>query len=104
MKYAKKLDEILSRYPWYLRVRCISYRKWKKFTPTKNWRLWLLWDFLKSPKRLFDLNLMTLYKICKRIEKRFGVEGMVFFTRVSKTFSPEANETLHVPEDGQNTE
>lgn len=27
MKYAKKLDEILSRY---LRLRCISYRKWKK--------------------------------------------------------------------------
>ncbi len=95
MKYAKKLDEILSRYPWYLRFRCISYRKWKKCVPN-NWRLWLLWDFLKSPKCLFELNLMTLYKICKRLAKRLGLDSMEFYTRVSKTVSEKANETFLV--------
>lgn len=99
MKYAKKLDEILSRYPWYVRIRCISYRKWKKFTPSKNWKLWLVFDLFKSPRELLSLNLQTLYKICKRLAKRFGLESMEFYTRVSKTVSKEANETLHIPKD-----
>lgn len=93
MKYAKKLDEILSRYPWYVRIRCISYRKWKKHVPV-NWKFWLLFDFLKTPKSLLSINLETLYKICKRLAKRFGLDSLEFYTRVSKTVSDTANETF----------
>lgn len=93
MKYAKRLDEILCQYPWYIRIRCISYRKWKKSVP-ENWKFWLLFDFLKSPSSLLSVNLETLYKICKRLAKRFGLESLEFYRRVSKTISKEANETL----------
>ena len=105
MKYAKKLDDILSKYPWYVRIRCISYRKWKKMKLPKNWRLCLIIDFMKAPKHLIDITLQTLYKICKRIQKRFKVNSLDFFyTRFSDVISKRANNTLHIPENGQNTE
>ena len=94
MKYAKELDKILSQYSWYDRLVCISYRKWKKKKPTDLWKLSLLFEFLMTPKRLIELNLKTLYKICKRFEKRFGIEARCFYTRVSKMFSHRASETL----------
>ena len=92
MKYAKELDKL----PLSDRVLCVSYRKWKKVRePGIHWKWRLLLDFMLTPTRLLDTNLKTLYKICKRFEKRFGItDAREFFTRVSKRFYPE---TLFFP-------
>lgn len=90
MKYAKELDKL----PLSDRVRCVSYRKWKKVKdPGRFWKWRLFLEFMSTPTSLMDTNMKTLYKICKRFEKRFGLtDARDFFTRVSKRFYPE---TLH---------
>lgn len=79
MKYAKELDSI----PLYKRIGCICYRRWKRLGPIKHWKVFLLLEFLMRP---CEINVKTLYKICKRFKKRFGIDTDLFFTRVSKTF------------------
>ena len=84
MKYAKELDKL----PFTDRIMCVSYRKWKKVKePGKYWKWCLFLEFMMTPMRLIDTNIKTLYKICKRFEKRFGVtDARDFYTRVSKRF------------------
>lgn len=90
MKYAKELDRILSGYSWFTRRMCVSYKKWKKKRYIGHyWRWELLTEFLLSPKSLVETNLKTLYKICKRLHKRFSIEGTrEFYTWVSRSFVP----------------
>lgn len=92
MKYAKELDNVVSCSSFIDRVFLISYRKWKKIKSLKkNWKTWLLIDILFTPKHLLDTNLKTLYKICKRFEKRKLCDDSIsFYTRVSKMFSEKA--------------
>lgn len=96
MKYAKELDRILRGLPFVDRIRCISYRKWKKVSePGRYWKLRVVLDLLMTPARLVHVNLLTLYKICKRFEKRFGVPGArEFCTKISKIFSSDARDTF----------
>lgn len=96
MKYAKELDRILCGYPALDRVRCVSYRKWKKVKdPGRYWKLQMVLELIIAPVRLLHVNLKTLYKICKRFEKRFGVpDARDFYTTVSKIFSRDARNTL----------
>lgn len=90
MKYSKEVAGL----PWYTRMWCISYKKWKKKGPSDHWELWLLLDFICTPWYTRDTNLKTVYKICKRFEKRFGVDAIPFYRRLSRTFSDNANKTL----------
>jgi hypothetical protein len=87
MKYAKELDKL----PLTDRIMCVSYRKWKKVkAPGKYWKMRLFLEFMMTPMRLIDTNMKTLYKICKRFEKRYSVtDERDFYTRVSKRFYPD---------------
>ena len=87
MKYAKELDKL----PPADQRMCISYRKWKKVKdPGRYWKWRLYLDFMMRPTCHMDTNMKTLYKICKRFEKRFGIsDARDFFTRVSKRFYPD---------------
>ena len=95
MKYNRELIACLSNLPMCDRVRCVSYKSWKKLpSPGLFWRLRLLIEFIMSPRHLIELNIKTVYKICKRLKKRFGEETGEFFTRLSKTFCESSRETL----------
>lgn len=95
MKYAKELDKVVNCSSFIDRVFIISYRKWKKVKNLKtHWKTWLFIDILLTPKHLLDTNLKTLYKICKRFEKRkLCDDSSTFYTRVSKIFSEKAAST-----------
>lgn len=92
MKYAKEIGS----YPWYKRAMCISYKKWKKRGPVDGWEYMLFFDFIFTPMYK-DINLKTVYKICKRFEKRYSIDAMSFYTRFSKIFSTNARETYFFP-------
>lgn len=95
MKYAKELDNVIHNVPLHERIFIISYRRWKKLkNPGRWWRTLLIIDILMTPKKLLDINIKTMYKICKRLEKRFGLEANEFYNRVSKIFYPDASITL----------
>lgn len=94
MKYAKELDKVIHNVPMYERLFLISYRRWKKVKPGKWWQIRLAIDILLTPKSLIEINIKTLYKICKRIQKRFGIETNEFYTRISKIFYPKASMTF----------
>lgn len=89
MKYGKLLVEELKLVPIRLRILCISYKKWKRWYPgCSDWRFSLLKDaFWASlcPRELWDTNMKTLYKICKRLHKRFGIPSMEFYTWLVKS-------------------
>ena len=89
MKYGKQLVEELRSVPLRFKVLCISYKRWKSWHPgCTNWKVSLLADaFLASlcPKELWDTNMKTLYKICKRLNKRFGVSSMDFYTWIVRS-------------------
>jgi hypothetical protein len=90
MKYAKELAAQLKALPWWVRVACIDYRAWKKKTKTNSWKASLLWDCCKCEAfsryhSVNKINLKTMYKVCKRLEKRYGVESMRFYYQVQKS-------------------
>lgn len=87
MKYARELDSL----PLHKRLGCICYRRWKKLGPIRHWKVFLGLEFLLRP---CETNVKTLYKICKRFNKRFGTETDEFFTRLTKTFWGPSRETL----------
>lgn len=93
MKYNKELMTQLESLPLYDRIRCISYKTWKRIWPT-HWRVRLLVEFLMSPRHLIDLNIKTVYKICKRIKKKFGEETADYFNWISKSFCESSRQTL----------
>ena len=96
MKYAKELDQVIHSVPLHERIFLISYRRWKKVKPGRWWQTRLFIDILLTPKNLIEINIKTLYKICKRLEKRFGISTNEFYNRVSKIFYPNASVTLFV--------
>lgn len=89
MKYGKVLVEELRAVPARIRVFCVSYKWWKRWTPgCSNWKLSLLNDaFWASfcPSELWNTNMKTLYKVCKRLNKRFGLPTMEFYTWLTKS-------------------
>lgn len=90
MKYSKELD---SEHPMYERTFClISYRKWKRIKPGRFWKFRLITELALYPRTYMETNLKTAYKICKRYEKRYGVDGRDFYTMVSKIFSDDARQ------------
>jgi hypothetical protein len=93
MKYAKELDEVIESHPFHERIFLIKYRSWKK----KNFlnRLYLSFKLYMTPKKLLDINLKTMYKLCKRFEKR-GLENDAkhFYTMISKITSSKASMEL----------
>ena len=99
MKYAKELDQVIGTVPIHERVFLIPYRRWKKTRrPGKWWQIRLVIDILLTPKKFIEINIKTLYKICKRLQKRFGIETYEFYNRVSKTFYRDASIELICPE------
>jgi hypothetical protein len=103
MKYAKELDKILhDMNPWD-RVFCINYKSWKSRFD-KNWRVSIFIRLCMTPAKFMSLNIKTVYKICKRIQKRFGVQTQDFFNMVSKIFNSESRLTYYdkCPQDTTN--
>jgi len=123
MKYKKFLEEKLSIYPLNVRKYCIPYKYWKlkiKHHPEFVrifWKLLIhrqckrLDKFLASEysganrNKLIDyenlclINIDTLYKICKKIEKKIGLPALDFFfkglcRRNTYKFLEASNETL----------
>lgn len=95
MKYNQELMSKLKSLPMCDRIRCISYKAWKKISdPGTTWRIKLFIQFVTSPKHLIELNIKTVYKICKRLRKRFGLETNEYFTWISKSFCASSRETL----------
>ncbi len=95
MKYAKELDQVIHTVPIHERLFLISYRRWKKTkNPGKWWKTKLFIEILLTPKKLLDINIKTLYKICKRIQKKFGIDTNEFYNRISKMFFPHASVTF----------
>lgn len=85
MKYAKELDKLCIKD----RLLMISYRKWKKFkTLGSYWKIRIIFELMISPRYLLETNLKTIYKLCKRFEKRgIANDSKEFYTRISKMFS-----------------
>lgn len=103
MKYGKELKNILSKYTILIRNLCISYKKWKKWKPLcgYNWKLGIMIDCIKAnyaPKELYDINLKTLYKVCKRLQKRYDIPSMEYYNYITKIgifkFTSVAKETF----------
>lgn len=95
MKYAKELDGVMQCCSLCDRPLLISYRKWKKRTPNVFWKFLLLLSILLTPKHLLDINLKTMYKICKRYEKKHHIcDARCFYTSVSKIVSEKASSTF----------
>lgn len=102
MKYAKELDNKLKSYSFLIKLTCISYRKWKKKKKLNNdWIRELYYDCVKAelaPKELYETNMKTLFKICKRLEKKFNVEAKQYYNKLVRTnlfkFTANARETL----------
>lgn len=97
MKYAKELDSVIRETSLMERVFIISYRKWKrvKFLKGQNWKVHMFLKILFSPRHLLETNIKTLYKLCKRFQKRKICEDSNFFyTMISKIFSEKASITL----------
>lgn len=88
MKYAKELDKLSLKD----KLLMISYRKWKKIkTLGSHWKIRLVFELIMSPRYLLETNLKTLYKLCKRFEKRgIAHDAKEFYTRISKMFSKKA--------------
>lgn len=102
MKYSKRLANELQAYPSYIRERCLSYKTWKKDIKRYPYYMYGCWKnkvlreckkldvFLFPPlphetldtKIVHDLckiNLNTLYKICKRLDKKLGVKAVNYY-------------------------
>lgn len=101
MKYRKELQSILRNFPYYIRKLCISYKKWKKAKFDPLWQTKLYIDCARAeyaPKELWDINMKTFYKICKRYEKKYNVPAKEFYNRTVKSsrfkFTAQARETL----------
>lgn len=41
-------------------------------------------DVIKSSDDINKFNVETLYKVCKRLEKRWGISSMEFYRRIVK--------------------
>ena len=93
MKYAKDLDKVIKTLPFHERIFIIKYRSWKKMkTPNMSY---LKFKLFMTPKKLLDINLKTMYKLCKRLEKRHIVEDAKhFYTMTSKSVSSKASMDL----------
>jgi hypothetical protein len=90
MKYGKELKNILSKYNPFIQNLCISYKKWKKWRPkcNYNWKYEIFMDCIKanySPKELWDINLKTLYKICKRLNKKYNIDTENYYIYIVKS-------------------
>jgi hypothetical protein len=95
MKYAKELDLTMKNFPLHERIFLISYRKWKKIRPGPFWKARLAVEVFISPVKLLDVNLKTVYKLCKRFEKRFDLHDAKWFgNMISKIVSTKSNETM----------
>lgn len=101
MKYAKELREVLRAYPLYVQQLCISYKKWKQTRLDSLWRTRLYLECLKAnlaPRELWDTNVKTLYKICKRLQKKYDVPAKEYYYNLVRTsrfrFTYQARETL----------
>lgn len=99
MKYAKELDRVVQCCHLMDRVFLISYRKWKKVKHLGTfWKNRFFIEMYFTPKHLIDINLKTLYKICKRFEKRgISHDSNNYYTMISKIFSDKALSTLILP-------
>jgi hypothetical protein len=103
MKYAKELDATLRSLPWYIRPSFISYRAWKKwnFADETSWKESLMRDCAKCDRlyritrlrysnntetlnQYAEINKRTLYKICKRLQKRYDVDSLRFYRLIIK--------------------
>lgn len=90
MKYSK---ELLGNHHVYERTFClISYKKWKKIRPGRFWKYRLVSELVMYPRSYMDTNIKTVYKICKRFQKRYGLHTNDFYTRISKSFSEKARQ------------
>ena len=99
MKYAKILAQQLSEFDNGIRNNCLNYKKWKKLIKydgdylRRNWERRLNSECKAIDRLLFTkyncifiskeshyklclYNLNTLYKICKKIEKKLGTNAM----------------------------
>jgi hypothetical protein len=100
MKYSKRLANELQAYPQYIRERCLSYKTWKKDIKRYPYCIYGCWKnkllreckkldaFLFPPYETLDpkmvyemckINLNTLYKICKRLDKKLGVKAYNYY-------------------------
>lgn len=88
MKYSKELNQTLKTINTFDRIFIIHYKKWKKMKNlNKNWKFELLLKILFTPKHLLDINLKTLYKICKRFQKRnLCDDSNFFYIMISKRY------------------
>ena len=101
MKFGRYWKTEVAKLPWILAKSCISYKKYKKNTNTKiaeiesecsavdlvfkkyyhrlSNKTCFFSSVSKDELRQFaDLNSMCLYKICKRLAKRYGIDTMTW--------------------------
>ena len=95
MKYAKELNSVMKKHPIHERIFLINYKNWKKVkNPGSFWKARLALQMFMTPKKLMDINLKTMYKLCKRFEKRkIENDSKNFYTMVSKIVSSKASLT-----------
>lgn len=95
MKYGKELGIKLRVLPWYVRMMCIDYKLWKKMPLhcCGGWIHKLMWDCYKcetlnktyANDTINKMNVQTLYKVCKRLQKRYDIPAMMVYTRILKS-------------------
>ena len=108
MKYSKILGEQLSEFNNSIRNKCLSYKKWKKLIKYDSKYIKNKWErrinseckaidrFLFTKRnclfgynintdihrKLCLINLNTLYKICKKLEKKLNVNSMDIYNNI----------------------
>ena len=124
MKYSHILAKQLSKYEISIRKISFDYKKWKKLIKydsefiATNWKKRLNYDckridaflFTKYPclcnynidpyinKELCYINMNTLYKICKKLDKKLKINAMDYYNHILKKnkykFTYMSHETL----------
>ena len=113
MKYNKILSSMLNGYSKTIRNKCVNYKQWKqritywkhnKIVPL-NWKNMLTSECKRLERYLHPstclkcfcgaaddihtlsvINSMTMYKVCKKLEKKVGVPSMSFFKSLSAVY------------------